>query len=177
MTDGSRLERKLVRAFRDCGYGAVRTPTSGSGTDADLPDVLAASRVDVEGMTGPIATYADALAIEVKSTSETTAYAAEGEIEALGRFAYAFGAIPYIAAWFKRSGGNRSAFYVCQPGDCRVTDGGRYGVPEADAEYRAAMVVYPSTEQQEAYIERDTPDPLDRTETEAIAADLRGENV
>lgn len=150
---GTRYERELVNTLGTCGYAAMRAPSSGAATDRDLPDVLAGQRVDVDGRTGPIATYARALAIELKVTKGTTAYAAEAEIESLGAFSYAFGAKPLLAAKFKRQGGARSLYYLVEPGECRKTKKGTYGIPESDAEERAWALVYTETANEEAAVE------------------------
>lgn len=41
MADGDQKERDLVNWFRDQGWGAMRAPSSGSGTDEEMPDVIA----------------------------------------------------------------------------------------------------------------------------------------
>lgn len=149
---GANFERELVNALTACNRPALRAPTSGSATDRDLPDVLCGTRVELESKTGPIGSWSDAWAIELKSTSGTTAYAGEAEVEALCQFAYSFGATPYIAGRFKRQG-QRTPFYLVRPDDCRTTDGGRYGVPERDAERRAEWEVWPSTDTKDAVVE------------------------
>lgn len=150
---GSRYERDLVNALTELGRPAIRAPTSGSATGRELPDLVAGSRVSVDGVTGPLATYSETWAIELKTTSETTAYADEAEVEGLSLFAHSFGATPFIGAKFKREGGTRSPFWLVRPQDCRTTDGGRFGVPESDVHDRAAYAVYPSTENNAAEIQ------------------------
>lgn len=150
---GSRYERQLVRALTACDRPALRVPTSGSATDRDLPDVLAGTRVEVGGLTGPIATWSDAWCIEVKSTSAGVAYADDSEIEALARFAGAFGAAPFVGVKFKRGGGTRSPHWLVPPRACRTTDSGAYAVSESDVEDVAAWAVYPATENQDATVE------------------------
>jgi Holliday junction resolvase len=151
MSRGARYERRLVRALTASRFGAVRIPTSGSGTDADLPDVLASRRVQLhrqpsprvsvdDGDDGALRTLSDAWAIEVKSGSQTTLYADEGEVEQLARFAGQWGAKPLIAARFTDQA-SATEYFLVRPMDCRTTDGGRYGVPAADAAERAFAVV------------------------------------
>lgn len=153
MTGGARYERELVNSLDAVGYSALRLPSSGSATARDLPDVLASTRVDLRGLTVEAATtFSDAIAVEVKSTSETTAYADEAEIEALARFASEWGATPYLAGRFK--GGSRSPHYLVRPTDARRTDSGNYGVPECDAEERAELLVWPETPGKDARLER-----------------------
>jgi len=164
---GARYERELVNALDACGYVAMRAPASGAATDRELPDVLAGRKRDWRNRLDPIAnafsvnrSHADAieaaqavgrrstaLAIEVKSTSATTAYADEHEITALTAFASAFGATPLVAGRFKRQGKDR-LHHLVAPDDCRRTQGdaGNYGVPESSADERASYVVNATTE-------------------------------
>lgn len=148
---GSRYERQLVNALTESDYPAIRVPTSGSGTDRSLPDVLAGKRTE-RGFAGETETLSETWAIELKTTSSTTAYVDELEVEQLGGFAYDFGAMPLIAARFKRPGGSGQEFLLVRPTDCRTTDGGQYGVPESDAEERALAIVRPSTDTQDAEV-------------------------
>jgi len=147
---GARYERQLVNTYTSLGWGALRVPTSGSATDRDLPDVLT-------GHPHPDATdvaNSEAYAIEVKATSGTTAYTGRDELDALTRFASAFGAQPLIAAYFKQQGGSRSRYYLVPPGELRMTDQNA-GVPEATATERARYIVYPSTDTQKAALDAD----------------------
>lgn len=122
---GAQIERNLEHTFRALGFATMRAGSSGAGTKADRPDVLAARH------------HGSAIiAAEVKYGGGTTLYADAEEVEALERFAESFAALPVIAARFK---GDRR-FYLVPPDQCRVTDGGNYGVPHADAEDRAAYV-------------------------------------
>jgi Holliday junction resolvase len=147
---GARIERQLVNTYTSLGWGALRVPTSGSATDRDLPDVLT-------GHPHPDATdvaTSEAYAIEVKATSDTTAYAGRDELNALNRFANKFGAQPLIAAYFKQQGGSRARYYLVPPGELRMTDQ-HGGVPEATATDRARFIAYPATETQNAALDAD----------------------
>jgi Holliday junction resolvase len=147
---GSRYERQLVNALTESGYPAIRVPPSGSVTDRSLPDVLAGKRSE-RGFAGETETLSETWAIELKTTSsKTTSYADELEVEQLGSFAYDLGALPLIAAGFKRPGGEQSCFYLVQPTDCRTTDGCQYGAPISDAGERAISIVEPATEAEPA---------------------------
>lgn len=127
---GARYERELVRSFAELGeYAVIRIPSSGSRTSRDLPDVLALRPED-------------SLAIEVKVTSQTTAYARGEEVDALEAFAERAGAEALIAAKFKRQG-KRTPYYLVPPASCRMTDSGNYGVPESDADRRATYEMWP----------------------------------
>lgn len=137
---GADYERDLVRALDACGFVAMRAPASGSATERALPDVLALQHRPVPGREQ----LARVLAVELKVTKATTAYAGGDEIDALEDFARDAGAVPIVAAKFKRPG-SRSPFYLVPPADCRHTDGGNYGVPEADVDERAVGVLYPAT--------------------------------
>lgn len=136
---GSRYERELVNTLDACGYVAMRAPSSGSATERELPDVLAL-RDDEAARWFAGRPVSEVLAIELKTTSRTTAYAEASEVEALREFAETAGARPLLAGRFKRNGHDR-VHYLVPPEDCRMTDGGNYGVPESDAEDRAALVV------------------------------------
>jgi Holliday junction resolvase len=147
---GARYERQLVNTLTDLGWGALRVPTSGSATDRDLPDVLT-------GRPHPDDTdvaNSEAYAIEVKATSQTTAYAGRDELDALERFANRFGAQPLVAAYFKQQGGARSRYYLVPFNELRMTDKNA-GVPRATATDRARYVAYPSTSTRDAVLETD----------------------
>jgi Holliday junction resolvase len=149
---GARFERELVNALDACGYVAMRAPSSGSATKRELPDVLAMRPVPqaVDAHGGGIETVGatEALAIELKTTSRTTAYAGKGEVEDLILFAEEAGATPFVAGRFKRQGLDREHFLV-PPAECRRTQGddaGNYGVPEDGARERATVVVNATSE-------------------------------
>jgi Holliday junction resolvase len=147
---GARIERQLVNTYTSLGWGALRTPSSGSATDRDLPDVLTGHpHQDPVG----VAT-SEAYAIEVKATSQTTAYVRHDELNGLTRFANRFGAQPLVAAYFKQQGGERSRYYLVPLGELRMTDKNA-GVPEATADDRACFIVYPSTDTQTAALDTD----------------------
>lgn len=123
------------------GWASMRAPSSGSATDRDLPDAVMIRAASGE----PPAALAEVLAVELKATSSTTAYADADEGEALERFADVAGALPYIGAKFKRPGGSREPYYLVPLDACRMTPSGNYGVPESDADERAEWLVYPET--------------------------------
>ena len=160
MADG-RYERQLVNALDTHGWAVLRAPSSGSSTERELPDVLALRRDDTvarshgghAGDDTAATVRAEALAVEAKTTSSTTAYAKADEVAALRSFADRAGARPALAAKFKRPGGDRSPFYLVDPADCRMTDSGNYGVPESDAADRAFAVVYAATRTKSARVE------------------------
>jgi Holliday junction resolvase len=154
---GTRIERRLVNTFSDIGWGALRTPTSGSATDRDLPDVLTGRPLSDPEYSEGIEAGSDAYAIEVKATQGTTAYAGRDELAGLTRFADAFGAQPLVAAYFKQQGGERSRFYLVPLDELRMTAKSG-GVPEATATDRASIVAYPSTDSQAATLEGEEGD-------------------
>jgi Holliday junction resolvase len=141
---GARYERELVNRLNEAGYAALRAPSSGSATDRDLPDVLAGrqpeERVDGTPLMA-INGLSDALAIEAKSGQDTTLYVAPEEVAALERFADRFGARPLLAARFttRRSS---TAWFLLPPTAARRTESGQYGLPVADAEERAEVMLY-----------------------------------
>jgi len=143
-----RYERQLLGALEATGYAGMRAPASGGATDRDLPDLLVGTCAAVT----PLGTYADALAIELKTTSSTTAYLDDSEITALERFAHDFGATPLLAVKFKRAGGTRSGYWLVPTTATRRTDSGRHGLPVSDIEERAVKVVYPATDAKDAEV-------------------------
>lgn len=140
---GSQAERDLATALDACGWTVMRAPASGAGTGRDMPDVLAGHAV--ENATLGDRPLSLPMAIELKATSATTAYVDAAEVTALERFAHDFGATPYLAAKFKGAG-TRTRFWVVPTTEARMTNGGRFGLPEASIEERAVKVVLPATE-------------------------------
>lgn len=95
---GRRWERKLVVVFEDGGFAVIKSPSSGSGTDRDQPDMVVSSSM-VEGL--------PPLAVEAKTTAKDAFTITEEEAQQLVRFANRFGAVPVVAMYWKRpnSGG------------------------------------------------------------------------
>lgn len=149
MSDG-RWERELVNSLHELGWGTMRCPSSGSATDRDLPDVIVGKRVrdGAEFHGNPVS---EPWAVELKATASTTAYATGEEIDALDAFAERFGAESYVGARFKHGG--RTPYYLVPIDACRMTDGGNYGVPRDDAEERADVLVWPTTDAKDADVE------------------------
>lgn len=113
--NGSNAERRLCAILRSGGWHAHRAGASGGGTDADLPD-LAAAKSGV------------GVAIELKSSKGERVYLDADEIEALERYAVAFG---LRAAVGVRWSGER-AFYLYDPSTLHRTDAGKYRVHRRD---------------------------------------------
>ena len=88
---GFREERELVNRLERLGFAVLRAPASGSGTKSDRPDMVAGRR----------GFY---VALEVKTTSRRVLYIRGESIDQLVRFSKKFGAEPYLAVKFKRSG-------------------------------------------------------------------------
>jgi len=139
-----KYERELLGALEATGWAGLRAPASGGATDRDLPDLLVGRRKR---------TLTKSLAIELKTTSSTTAYLDDAEITALERFAHDFGATPTLAVKFKRAGGTRSGYWLVPTTATRRTGSGRHGLPVSDIEERAVKVVYPATEAKEAEVQ------------------------
>lgn len=159
---GARYERQLVNALGHESLPdeqrrvAMKAPASGSATERLLPDVLAGLRV---GVAGPSPEYLSMpWAIELKVTSDTTAYADESEVDDLVDFAERFGARPLLAAKFKRPGGVRSPFYLVRPEDCRRTPAGNYGIPESEVGWRAFARVFAPTDAEPARFDPTDPE-------------------
>lgn len=154
---GAGKERTLVRTLGHDDLpdaqrrAAMRCPASGGATTRSLPDVLAARPLYGVGEAN-VPLMAVAWAIELKCSSRTTAYADAEEIADLREFAAAFGARPLVAAKPKRMG-KRTPFYLVEPDNCRITDGGNYGVPFNDAQDRAYALVWAATDNKPPAIE------------------------
>jgi len=133
---GSRYERELVNRFESIGWGALRCPSSGAGTDRKLPDILAGLALDGPSKNFPISR---ALAIELKSGDATTLYVDKEEVYALRSFAESFGATPLLAARFTTQASSTD-IYLVKPEDARMTPKA-YGLPLSDIEDRAFMTV------------------------------------
>jgi len=144
-----KYERELLGALEATGWAGMRAPASGGATDRDLPDLLVGqdAGIDIDRRRA-----SKALAIELKTTSSTTAYLDDAEITALERFAHDFGARPLLAVKFKRAGGTRSGYWLVPTTATRRTDSGRHGLPVSDIEERAVKVVYPATDAKDAEV-------------------------
>jgi len=96
---GRRYERRLVNRLEDAGFTVVKSPSSGSGTGRDQPDLLA----------GAAGADRAPLAVEAKTTRDDAYTIKESEADQLERFAAAFGALPVVAMYWKGPrGGNTS---------------------------------------------------------------------
>mgnify|MGYP000336127996 CR=1 FL=1 len=103
-------ERTFVRIFAQTDHWwAQRAAASGSATEADLPDATLAH----DGL---------AFATEMKTSGSAYIYLDEAEVQALQRYAAAYGMISLVVGRFK---GER-AFYVWNPADMDRTDSGKY---------------------------------------------------
>ena len=159
------MERELVNAFIAAGVYAQRTPSSGSATTRDLPDVLAlapwgkiinsyalASLLAGENNSQTLPAYGfpqpiRALFIESKATSRDHAYYDESEVDALTRAAKTGNGKPLLAARFKDAATNGRAHYLLQPSDARQLDSGRYAISQSDAPTDAFVAVDAAAEQ------------------------------
>jgi len=113
---GSRRERELRNILRELeGFIPLRMPSSGSGTNQDLPDLLVGRKVGRP------------LAIELKSGSEDPLYVREDETKSLNRFARAFEAIPIVAARFDGD----TNYYRVKLSSAPRTDGGSVRMKKA----------------------------------------------
>ena len=114
MVNGDAKERELVREIEGTnGWVAMRAPSSGSATARDLPDVLAGHR----GRT---------LVVELKSSGGDPIYIDQEEIEALERFAQAFGGEALVACRWSSRSLQDSTFYFSPPAAMYRTPGGNY---------------------------------------------------
>lgn len=138
---GSRYERELVNRLDTDGWAAMRCPTSGAGTDRDLPDVLAGRpAAEVPTDTGrKWRCVSETLAIELKQRSEKRVYVDAAEVAALERFADAFGATAMIGARFTQRR-TATATFLVPVEDARQTEEA-YAVDLEDADDRARWVL------------------------------------
>lgn len=106
---GSKYERHLVDWFDDAGYAVMKSPSSGSGTSRDQPDVL----VVKNGTSN--------LAIEVKYIGDSSGrvYLDPEELSALSRFSHAAQASPIVAVRWKMD----PTFYLFEPHAIEETQG------------------------------------------------------
>lgn len=90
---GTRIERELVNLLRDLGFMVLRSPASGSATEAVLPDVTAGNGEDC------------ILALELKAwKGDRAEYFEEAEVAALVTFARRFheDCVPLLAIRWNR---------------------------------------------------------------------------
>jgi Holliday junction resolvase len=122
---GDTYERELCNIFRDAGWHAQRAASSGAGTDADLPDVT-------------IAEGGRAFAIEAKTVaaSESYIYVDSDEVDALRRYADAYGQIPLIAGRWKQT----PAWQLWIPERMAQTDSGTYRGAKNDSKRRVTVL-------------------------------------
>jgi len=110
--NGSDYERKLARYLDGRGFHVIRAPSSGAATERELPDLMWSKR------------GVPTIAGELKATSQNVAYYDKEEVQALTRFANAFGAEARLIARYKGD----TSYYMFWPADARETDSGRYAV-------------------------------------------------
>ena len=135
---GSRYERELVNRFESCGWGALRCPSSGGGTDRELPDVIVGKNAE-RVKTLHALSLSTPLAIELKSGKSTTLYVDRDEVKALRSFAESFGATPLLGARFTTQASSTD-IYLVKPEDARMTEKA-YGLPLSDIEQRTHLRV------------------------------------
>lgn len=149
---GAARERELVNRFLDDGWGALRLGASGSGGDADLPDVLAARKPqlfsrDVGAAEVWLALHGlprhltECWAVELKSGKATTLYVQAEEVDALRAFARRWGARPFLGARYTTQGSSTDTYLVPPERARGPTDAGAYGLPVSDIDERAVAVV------------------------------------
>ncbi len=115
MGKGDRRERELVNILDENGFAVMRAPSSGAGTDRELPDVLAGNGIDF-------------FAIEAKSSAGDPIYLTEEEVKGLKFFSTNFGAEPRIGVRF-----DREDWYFFDPDELYRTDSGNYRVKKEKA--------------------------------------------
>lgn len=131
---GGQYEREFVNLLEKHGFAVMRAPSSGSGTERELPDVVAL-RSNESGLE-------EAYAIEHKTNSEHHIYLTEDEVDKLVSFAAAGGLIPLLSGRWKEdhdAGWNHhndeydtTGYYLLTPHQCYRTDGGNYRITRPD---------------------------------------------
>lgn len=169
---GDTYERELVNTLTTVGIPAMRAPSSGRGTERELPDVLAGVKRDEktieellinntkESVSDTAAQNASELlspltrvyGIESKSQEGTTLYVDDKEVEKLTTFCERFGATARLGARFTERRHPTQHFLV-HPSNARMTDEGNYGLPIEDIKERASEIVYPNTNTQDPDME------------------------
>ncbi len=100
---GIRDEYEIIHKLDRLGFAVLRSPSSGSGTKLDRPDIVA----------GRKGTH---IAIEVKSTRKEILYIERKSVEQLVRFSDKFGATPLVAVKFIHKG-----WFLFEPQDLTLT--------------------------------------------------------
>jgi len=113
---GTVRENELVRIFDVLDFAVIRSPSSGSRTERDQPDVLASNK--------PRSHAKRAYALESKYGDPPSNLDGD-EVDGLYRFAKKFDAWAYIALRYKRD----KSFYLVAPEDLDRTKSGNYSVP------------------------------------------------
>lgn len=105
---GSRYERRLVDFHDAAGYMVMKSPSSGSATKREQPDVLVGRDIDDER---------EAIAYEQKYIGKNAShvYLSGDELDALERFARIFGATPRVSVRWH----GRKTFFVYALDDVR----------------------------------------------------------
>lgn len=125
-TKGDRAERGLVNYLDENGWAVLRAPSSGSATERELPDILAGNGEKV-------------VAIELKRTSDTTAYFDQEKVEGLVYFAEQYNAAPMLAAQFDCEHGDPAygeewpAVYLADVWRTETTDAGTHKLTKTEA--------------------------------------------
>lgn len=112
---GTRVEREVVNALDEAGFRVMRSPSSGSATTRDQPDVLV-------GRNGK------SWAFEIKYRSGDRVQFSADEIDALTRFARGFGAAPLVIVRWR---GDTTLYVYSLPSIPR-TRGGNYALKRDD---------------------------------------------
>ena len=121
---GTKVERQFVNDLDEAGFRVMRSPSSGSGTGRDQPDVLAGR-------------HGHSWAFEVKYRSSDRLQLSREEVEALESFAGGFGAKPLIAARWR---GDTTVYLHSTPG-LRQTRGGNFVITREDSEREAEATI------------------------------------
>jgi Holliday junction resolvase len=100
---GCNAERELVHMFREASWAPLRVAGSGSAR-MPCPDIIAGNGIR-------------RIAIEAKSTKNTSVYIPIEEVRELERFALMFGSEAWLAVRF-----NNNPWWFLRPVDAKVTE-------------------------------------------------------
>lgn len=126
----SRYETELVNALDRLGFAVMRSPSSGSRTERNQPDILAL-KGDAPAK----------WAIEHKYTSDPHAYYDADEVDQLREFADRAGACAMLGARFNSRGKSGRVHYLVPPGAADRTAAGNFRVSAETAGDRAEVEV------------------------------------
>jgi len=160
MTDTGRWEREVVNTFRDNQIGAMRAPSSGSGTGYAVADIIFGKPVgrpvlgeerqisypEADESEFILETCSDMGFIEHKKSGTPYAYYTEMEVRELQTVARAWGGTAYLGARYTRTvDGNDKVHYLIPASGADQIESGKFRVHADTAEKQATIIVNASS--------------------------------